>query len=130
MIQYSNFKISTDVSDEIDCINSGLNYSLLSYRIKNTSYIKERKKNILSFLNFRITFTTGICLVKECLNILEDNFNEKDENGFGYKLNNKSKLYKYLSNTIYMPSLSLFKHYDKNHTQDSNNRYSKKMDYL
>ena len=125
MIQYSNFKISTDVSDEIDCINSGLNYSLLSYRIKNTSYIKERKKNILNFLNFRITFTTGICLVKECLNILEDNFNEKDENGFGYKLNNKSKLYKYLSNTIYMPSLSLFKHYDKNHIQDSNNRYSK-----
>ncbi len=111
MIQYSNFQISRDISHEIECKTNNLNYTLISYRLKNTSNIPEKNKALLKFLNYRIYFSIGLCLTNECLKILEDNF-DIDNKTNELLLKNGSKFYNYINNKVNVEHFTLFKNKD------------------
>ena len=112
MIQYSNFQLTTDVSHEIECKRNNLNYFLISYRLKNSSYIPDKYKKVMNFLNYSINLNAGICLVNECSYILEDNFIFSNESG--YILKNESKLKSFLNDTIELKYIYLFKGKENN----------------
>ena len=110
MIQYSNFQLSADVSHEIECKRHNLKYYLFSYQLKNSSYIPEKNRKIMNFLNYGIKFNAGLCLVNECSKILEDNF---FKNNSGYQLKKESKLNDYLNDTIKLQYFFLYKNVDE-----------------
>jgi hypothetical protein len=78
----------------------------------------------MDFLNYGIFFTTGLCLVNECTDILLDNFNMKEKIWFGYKLKNDSTLFHFLNDTIDPKTFTLFKDNDENKNNEDN-RFSK-----
>ena len=123
MIEYSNLQLLTDVSHEIECKRNNLTYFFISYKYKSFSSIPIEKEKILNFLNYNIIFTSGLCLVRECKNIVLDNFNTADKNDFGYKLKDNSKLYNLLNDTIDLKTFTLYKD-NTNDEKDENNRYS------
>ena len=102
MIKYSNFKLLADVSHEIECKRVGMKYFLFTYQYKknkNKNIFNDKKEKLMNFLEYNIDFTAGICLIKECTNILLDNFLQEDKTEFVYKIKNTSKLYNYLEDT-------------------------------
>ena len=123
MIQYTNFKLTTEVTDEIECKRNGLNYYLISYKLKSSANMNENFMKILEFLNYSVTFNSGICLIDECKNILEDNFIKTNEKNYDYHLSNTTKLFNYLNDSIDINATSLFKTEDGN--IDNDDRYSK-----
>jgi hypothetical protein len=123
MIQYTNFKLTTEVTDEIECKRNGLNYYLISYKLSRSVSMDEKYKKILDFLNYNVIFNSGICLIDECKNILEDNFIKTDKKNNDYHLSQTTKLYNYLKDSIDIEATSLFKTKDGN--KDNGDRYSK-----
>ena len=126
MIQYSNLQLLTDASHEIECKRNNLTYFFISYKYKinSNSSIHKNDKKIMDFLNYGIFFTTGLCLVNECTDILLDNFNMKEKIWFGYKLKNDSTLFHFLNDTIDPKTFTLFKDNDENKNNEDN-RFSK-----
>ena len=110
MIQYSNFQLSADISHEIECMRHNLKYYLFSYQLKNSSYIPEKNKKIMNFLNYGIKFNAGLCLINECSKILEDNFYKNDS---GYQLKKESKLNDFLNDTVKLNYFYLYKNIDE-----------------
>ena len=123
MIQYTNFKLITEVTDEIECKRNGLNYYLISYKLKRSSSLDRRHMIIMEFLSYNAMFNSGICLVDECKNILEDIFVKTNDKSNDYHLSNKTKLFNYLDDSIDLSKTTLYKTEDGN--QDNNDRYSK-----
>lgn len=108
MIQYTNFKLTTEVTDEIECKRNDLQYYLISYKLKNSANIDERYRKIMEFLGYNVIFNSGICLIDECKNILIDNFNKTDQNNVDYHLINNTKLFNYLKDSINISQTSLY----------------------
>ena len=129
MIQYTNFKLTTEVTDEIECKRNGLNYYLISYKLKSSVNMDEKYKKILLFLNYSVTFNSGICLIDECKNILEENFIKTNEKSNDYHLRNATKLFNYLKDSIDINVTSLYKTEDVNKDK-GDDTYSKKNPFF
>ena len=93
ILRYSDFDIFFDKNNEIECFNLNYTYYLFSYKFDSSPFINRIKNESFYFLKDSI-YSTGICLPKQCSNIIDLNF---DENNYIHK---DSKVYNYLYNNF------------------------------
>ena len=70
---YSDIDIISDFHKEIECSNiSDFDYYLFIYQLNNNSEsISSKKVNILNFTDFNTKFSTGICIPKNCSDVIK-----------------------------------------------------------
>ena len=93
MLRYSDFDITFYRNNEIECINLNYTYYLFSYNFDSSPFIDNIKNQSFYFLKDSL-YSTGICLPKECSNMVDLNF---DENNY---INKDSQIYNYLYNNF------------------------------
>ena len=100
ILRYSDIDITFDKSNEKECKNHTYVYYLFSYQFYSSPFIDVNKNESFNFFEDSI-YSTGICLPKNCSEMINSNFENNS-------IKNDSKIYNYLYNNFNIRNITLW----------------------